>query len=45
MPTGNTTAVCGILWHKPESEVCAMNVVVIRCPKALRWLLRVTFKV
>ena len=28
-----------------ESEVYGMHVVVLRCPHALRWLLRVAFKV
>ena len=28
-----------------ESEVYAMHVVVVRCPRAFRWLLRAAFKV
>ena len=28
-----------------ESEVYAMHVVVVRCPRAFRWFLRAAFKV
>jgi len=28
-----------------ESEVYAMHVVVVRCPRAFRWILRAAFKV